>query len=80
MGLYDPHEDGFKLFAMEYTCNDTDISPSNNLEYYVNTLEHHNENYDPGINGMFFNNLSPTFYAMQIQNPNVLTHKNEMTG
>jgi hypothetical protein len=23
---------------------------------------------------MFLNNLDPTFYAMQMQNPNVLTH------
>jgi hypothetical protein len=40
----------------------------------VNTLQQHNEDFDPGINDMFLNNLDPTFYAMQMQNPNVLTH------
>jgi hypothetical protein len=40
----------------------------------VNTLERSNEDYDPGINDMFLNNLDPTFYAMQMQNPDVLTH------
>jgi hypothetical protein len=40
----------------------------------VNTLQWSNEDYDPGINDMFLNNLDPTFYAMQMQNPNVLTH------
>jgi hypothetical protein len=59
---------------MEYNYNDNDISPSNNLEYYDNTLEHHNEDYDTGINDMFLSNLNPTFYTMQMQNPDVLTH------
>jgi hypothetical protein len=40
----------------------------------VNTLQRHNKDFDPGINDMFLNNLDPTFYAMQMQNPNVLTH------
>jgi hypothetical protein len=40
----------------------------------VNTLQWINEDYDPGINGMFLNNLDPTFYAMQMQKPDVLTH------
>jgi hypothetical protein len=40
----------------------------------VNTLQWSNEDYDPGINFMFLNNLDPTFYGMQMQNPNVLTH------
>jgi hypothetical protein len=40
----------------------------------VNTLQRSNEDYDPGINDMFLNNLDPKFYAMQMQNPNVLTH------
>jgi hypothetical protein len=40
----------------------------------VNTLQRHNEDFDPGINDMFLNNLDPTFYAMQMQNPDVLTH------
>jgi hypothetical protein len=29
---------------------------------------------------MFLNNPDPTFYAMQMQNPDVLTHTNETTG
>jgi hypothetical protein len=40
----------------------------------VNTLQRHNEDFDPGINDMLLNNLDPIFYAMQMQNPNVLTH------
>jgi hypothetical protein len=40
----------------------------------VNTLQQSNEDSDPGINDMFLNNLDPTFYAMQMQNPYVLRH------
>jgi hypothetical protein len=40
----------------------------------VNTLQWSNEDYDPGINDMFLNNLDPTFYAIQMPNPDVLTH------
>jgi hypothetical protein len=40
----------------------------------VNTPQRHNEDFDPGINDMFLNNLDHTFYAMQMQNPDVLTH------
>jgi hypothetical protein len=40
----------------------------------VNTLQRHNEDFYPGINAMFRNNLDPTFYAMQMQNPDVLSH------
>jgi hypothetical protein len=40
----------------------------------VNTLQRSNEDYVPGINDKFLNNLDPTFYAMQMQDPNVLTH------
>jgi hypothetical protein len=70
MGLSDLHEEEFKLFAMEYkTTND---EPDNKLDHYVNTLQY--EDYDPRINDMFLNNLDPTFYAMQMQNPDVLTH------
>jgi hypothetical protein len=65
MGLSDLHEEEFKLSAMEY--NNFDIPPSNDLEYCVNTLQHHNEDYDQGINSMFLNNLEPIFYAMQMQ-------------
>jgi hypothetical protein len=72
MGLSDLHEEEFKLFAMEY--NTTNDEPDNKLDNYVNTLQRSNEDYDPGINDMFLNNLGPTSYAMQIQNPYVLTH------
>jgi hypothetical protein len=58
MGLSDLHEKEFKLFAMEYNYNDN--SPSKNLEYYHNILQHQNEDYDPGINDMFLNNLDLT--------------------
>jgi hypothetical protein len=74
MGLSNLHEDEFKLFAMEYNYNDNDNSPSNELDYYVSTLEHHNEDCDPEINDMFSHNLDPTFYAVQIQNSGVVTH------
>jgi hypothetical protein len=72
MGLSDLHEEEFKLFTMEY--NNIYTPPSNELEYYVNTLQHHNEDYDPGMNDMFLNNLEPTFYAMQMKNHDVITH------
>jgi hypothetical protein len=72
MGLSDLHEEEFKLFAMEY--NTTNTEPDNELYHYINTLQRSNEEYDPGINDMFLNNLDPTFYAMQMQNPDVLTH------
>jgi hypothetical protein len=72
MGLSDLHEEEFKIFAFEY--NTTNTEPDNELDHYVNTLQRNNEDYDPGINGIFFNNLDPTFYAMQMQNPDVLTH------
>jgi hypothetical protein len=49
---------------MEYN-NDSDHNPpTNDLEYYGNTLEHRNEDYDPIINAMFLNKLDPTFYTM----------------
>jgi hypothetical protein len=57
---------------MEY--NKSQQESHNELDHFVNTLQHHNEDFDPGINGMFLNNLDPTFYAMQMQNPDVLTH------
>jgi hypothetical protein len=72
MGLSDLHEEEFKLVAMEY--NTTNTEPDNKLDHYVNTLQWSNEDYDPGINFIFLNNLDPTFYAMQMQNPDVLTH------
>jgi hypothetical protein len=72
MGLYDLHEKEFKLFAMEY--NTAKNEPVNKLDHYVNTLQWSNEYYDPGINDMVLNNLYPTFYAMQMKKPDVLTH------
>jgi hypothetical protein len=72
MGLSGLHEEEFKIFAMEYNTKNTE--PDNELDHYVNTLQRSNEYYDPGINDMFLNNLNPTFYAMQMQNPDALTH------
>jgi hypothetical protein len=40
----------------------------------VNILQRHTEDFDPGINGMFLNNMDPKFYAMKMQNPDVLIH------
>jgi hypothetical protein len=71
MGLSDLHEDEFKLFAIEYDVTD---EPDNELDHYASTLRFSNEDYDPGISDMFLNNLDPTFYAMQMPNPDVLTH------
>jgi hypothetical protein len=70
--LSDLHHEEFKIFALEY--NTYNPEPNNELDHYVNTLQRHNEDFDPGINDMFLNNLDPTFYAMQMQNPDVLTH------
>jgi hypothetical protein len=74
MGLSDLHEEKIKLFAMEYNTTNTEADNDNELDHYVNTLQWSNEDYDPGINDMFLNNLDPTFYAMQMQKPDVLTH------
>jgi hypothetical protein len=49
-------------------------APHNELDHFVNTLQQHNEDFDPGINNMFLDSLDPTFYAMQMQNTDVLTH------
>jgi hypothetical protein len=57
---------------MEY--NNKKDEPDNELDHYVNTLQLSNEDYDPGITHMFLNNLYPTSYAMQMQNPDVLTY------
>jgi hypothetical protein len=70
--LSDLHHEEFKIFALEYNTSCTE--PTNKLDHCVNTLQRHNEDFDPGINDMFLNNLDPTFYAMQMQNPDVLTH------
>jgi hypothetical protein len=57
---------------MEYKV--TKEEADNELDHYVNTLQHNKEDYDPGINNMLLNNLDPMFYATQMQNPDVLTH------
>jgi hypothetical protein len=72
MGLSDLHEEELEKNAVEYNTTNTD--PNDELDHYVNTLQRRNEDYDPGINDMFLNNLDPTFYAMQMQNPDVITH------
>jgi hypothetical protein len=72
MELSDLHHEEYKIFALEYNTSSTE--PKNELDHYVNTLQRHNEDFDPGINDMFLNNQDPTFYAMQMQNPDVLTH------
>jgi hypothetical protein len=72
MELSDLHHEAFKIFALEYNTSSTE--PSNELDHYVNTLQQRNEDFDPGINYMFLNNLDPKCYAMQMQNTDVLTH------
>jgi hypothetical protein len=72
MELSDLHHEEFRILALEYNMCDTE--PSSQFDHYVNTLQKHNEDFDPGINDMFLNNLDPIFYAMQMQNPDVLTH------
>jgi hypothetical protein len=58
---------------LEY--NTTNNDPGNELDHYLNTCQRINEDGDPGINDMFLNNLDPTFYAMQMQNPDALKGK-----
>jgi hypothetical protein len=72
MELSDLHHEEFKIFALEYNISSTE--PNDERDHYVNTLQRHNEDFDPGINNMFLNNLDPTFYAMKMQNTDVLTH------
>jgi hypothetical protein len=72
MELSDLHHEEFKIFAMEY--NTSQHEPHNKLDHFVNTLQQDNEDFDLGINDMFLNNLDPTFYAMQMQTPDVLAH------
>jgi hypothetical protein len=52
----------------------TNDEPDNKLDHYVNTFQCSNEDYNPGINNMCLNSLNQTFYAIQIQNPDVLRH------
>jgi hypothetical protein len=72
MGISNIHGEEFKLFTMEY--NTVDDEPDNDLEHYVKTQHCSNEDYDTGIHDKFINNLDTTFYVMQMQNPEVLTH------
>jgi hypothetical protein len=72
MELSDLHHEEFKILALEYNTSSTE--PTNKLDHYVNTLQRHNEDFDQVINYMFLNNLYPTFYAIQMQNPDVITH------
>jgi hypothetical protein len=72
MELSDLHHEEFKIFALEYSTYNTE--PTYQFDHYVNILQKHNEDFDPGINNMFLNNLDPTLYAMQMQNHDVLTH------
>jgi hypothetical protein len=65
MELSDLHHEEFKIFTLEHNTSSTE--PNNELDHYVNTLQRHNED-------MFLNNLHPTFYVIQMQNPDVLTH------
>jgi hypothetical protein len=62
MELSELHDEEFKIFALEYSTSNTE--PNNELDHYVNTLQRHNEDFNPGINYMFLNNLDPTCYAM----------------
>jgi hypothetical protein len=72
MELSDLHDEEFKIFALEYNISSTE--PNNELEHNMNTLQRHTEDFDPDSNDMFLNNLDPKSYAMQMQNPDVLTH------
>jgi hypothetical protein len=45
MELSDLHHEELKIFAQEYnTCN---TEPTNQFDHYVNTLQKHNEDFDP---------------------------------
>jgi hypothetical protein len=81
MELSDLHHEEFKIFALEYNTYNTE--PTNELDHYVNTLQRHNEEFDPGINDMFLNNLDPIFYIStsygRIDANNVLTDPSRNT-
>jgi hypothetical protein len=62
MELSNLHHEELRIFALEYNTCDTE--PANQFNHYVNTFQTHNEDFDPGINDMFLNNLDPTCYAM----------------
>jgi hypothetical protein len=65
---------------MEYNTDRNNNTPNNDLDNFVNTLEHHNQDYDPGINDKFLNNLDPTFYAADAESRRVNTCTDETTG
>jgi hypothetical protein len=67
MELFDLHDEEFKIFALEYNTSNTE--PNKELDHYVNTLKRHNEDFDPGINDMFLNNLDPTFLPCKCKIP-----------
>jgi hypothetical protein len=77
--LSDLHDKEFKIFALEYNTSSTE--PNNELDHYVNTLQQHNEDFNPGINDMFLNNLDPTFLCHANAKPQCTnTRINETTG
>jgi hypothetical protein len=67
MKLSDLREEEFKISALEY--NTTNTEPNKELDHYMNTLQRSNDEYDPGINAMFLNNLDPTFYTCKCKTP-----------
>jgi hypothetical protein len=67
MELYDLHDEEFKIFSLEY--NTTNTESDNELGHYVNTLKWINEEYDPGINYMFLNNLDQQFMPCKCKTP-----------
>jgi hypothetical protein len=67
MELSDLHHEEFKIFALEFNTSSTE--PNKKLDHYVNTLKRHNEDFDPGINDMVFNNLDPTFTPCKCEIP-----------
>jgi hypothetical protein len=72
MELSDLHNKEFKIFALGYNTYNTE--PTNQFYHNVNRLQKHNEDFEPGINDMLLNNLDPIFYALQMQNHDVLTY------
>jgi hypothetical protein len=57
MELSDLNHEEFKIFALEHNTYNTE--PTNELDHCATTLQRHNEDFDPGINDMFLNNLDP---------------------
>jgi hypothetical protein len=78
MELSDLHHEEFKIFALEYNTSNTE--PSNQFDHYVNTLQKHNEDFDPGINDMFLNNSGPTFYDAESRCPHSCPNEKTSQG